>query len=180
MLYAKLVYLYQGWPNVCQDNDKDKDSKKKRFKQKLSTSNQTKKTDKDITEAQRDKMKLGIDDLWNTIDQQCKGMEIGVEQCQSKIFSDALINSKMADLVEKVPKAANSSATDLHQINMKIIDDIQASLNEPGLSSEELKKRVYEVSKLLPFNHPANETLDSVKDFLTIQEAQEEKMKNKE
>jgi len=33
------------------------------------------------------------------------------------------------------------------------------------------------VSKLLPFNHPANETLDSVKDFLTIQEAQEEKRK---
>lgn len=106
-------------------------------------------------------------------------MEIGIEKCQEKIFSDSLINSKMADLVEKVPKVGNSSASDLHQINMKIIEDIQNSLNEPGISSEELKKRVYEVSKLLPINHPSNETLDSVKEFLTIQEAEEEKRKNK-
>lgn len=146
MLYAKLIYVYSGWPNVChtQENKDDETNKsiKNRFKQKAKLNNKSSKTSKDITESQREHLKASIEDLWNTIDSQCKSMEIGVDKCQEKIFSDSLINSKMADLAEKVPKSTNSSATDLHQINMKIINDIQASLNEPGLSSEELKKRV--------------------------------------
>jgi len=127
----------------------------------------------------RNQLKSTIEDLWTTIDKQCNNMNIGVQKCQEKIFSDSLINSKMADLVEKMPKLSNSSSADLHTINMKIIDDIQSSLNEPGISSEELKKRVYEVSKLLPLDHPSNETLDSVKNLLTIQEAEEDKKKNR-
>jgi len=147
MLYAKLIYLYTGWPNVCQTQaDKYKETNKNmnnRFKQKVHLdSSKSSSASTDITAAQRDKMKASIDDLWSTIDAQCKGMAIGVDKCQEKIFADSLINSKMADLVEKVPKAAHNSASDLHQINMKIINDIQASLNEPGLSSEALKKRV--------------------------------------
>lgn len=191
MLYAKLIYVYEGWPDVCTPNNSNNnksaiknsrfEQNKSEFKSKSNLNNKTTSTtNQDFTSAQRTKLKNSIDDLWSTIDTQCKGMEIGIEQCQEKIFSDSLINSKMADLVDKVPKIGNSSAADLHQINMKIIDDIQNSLNEPGISSEELKKRVYEVSKLLPLNHPASETVDSVKEFLTIQEAEEEKRKNKD
>mmetsp|Transcript_66220 Transcript_66220/g.142920 ORF Transcript_66220/g.142920 Transcript_66220/m.142920 type:complete len:145 (+) Transcript_66220:2937-3371(+) len=74
----------------------------------------------------------------------------------------------------------NHSDKDIHDINLKILNEIQSYLTQPNLDSSELKNRVYEISKLLPLHHPAHEAVDNALSLLAKKEAEENKLKDKQ
>lgn len=123
MFYTKMKYYFKNVPmDLCSDENNF------RFKQ----------TGDD------DKIKQAINDLYNGIEDKCKN--VNLKDCQVLLTNDSSLNNKMSNIVtyhtNNKDFYVNHSDKDIHDINMRILNEIQTYLTDPNISSTELKERV--------------------------------------